>query len=146
MSKEYLEALEELKHWKETNNENGVVWLPLFAVEDIENALLELKAIKEAKPSEALENLIETIRMFGENQIGLDKFEERYKIIKQALLKSQEQEKVLEIIKTKRVIIAWFEDTYLTLNEYNAKCEFGYELTEEEFELLKAYFEKNIQK
>ncbi len=40
MSKE-LEALKELKHWKETNTENGVVWLPLFAVEDIEKALIK---------------------------------------------------------------------------------------------------------
>ena len=45
MSKE-LEALEELKHWKETNNENGVVWLPLFAVEDIEQALIKAEQNK----------------------------------------------------------------------------------------------------
>ena len=52
-----------------------------------------------------------------------------------------EQEDVLSIIKEKRVIIAWFEDGYLTLQEYNAKCEFGYELTKEEFDALKRYFE-----
>lgn len=70
------------------------------------------------KELEALEDLIETIRMFGENQIGLDKFEERYTIIKQALLKAQEQEKVLEIIFKKNV------DMYSlrrceTVEEYN---------------------------
>ena len=47
MSKE-IEALKELKHWKETNNENGVVWLPMFAVEDIEKALEELKNYRKA--------------------------------------------------------------------------------------------------
>lgn len=34
---------------------------------------------------EAVEYFIETIRMFGENQIGLDNYEERYNTIKQAL-------------------------------------------------------------
>ena len=58
-----------------------------------------------SKELEVLEYFIETIRMFGENQIGLDKFEERYKIIKQALTKSQEQEKVLEILFEKNVDI-----------------------------------------
>lgn len=41
-----LEALKELKPWKETNNENGVVWLPLFVVEDIEKSLKALEIIK----------------------------------------------------------------------------------------------------
>ena len=51
------EALKELKHWKETNNENGVVWIPLFAVEDIEQALI--KAQKQEDKAKAFD-LIDT--------------------------------------------------------------------------------------
>ena len=73
----------------------------------LKNALTELKAIKEAKPSEALEKLLdranhdeylgrigteEAIKFLNENQIFIA-------TIKQTLLKAQEQENVLEIIK-----------------------------------------------
>ena len=64
----------------------------------LDKALQRLEYIDNSNPSEALENLIETIRMFGENQIGLDKFEERYNTIKNYILKAQEQEKVLNSI------------------------------------------------
>lgn len=119
MSKEYLEVLKELKHWKETNNENGVVWLPLFAVEDIEKALLELKAIKESDSSEALKciddiylNAIfvkkegQTVfdshyKLFGESPETHKTISEQCSIIKQYILKIQSQNmKYNEINKT----------------------------------------------
>ena len=43
------EALKEWKHWKETNNENGVVWLPLFVVAEVEKSLKALEIIKKTK-------------------------------------------------------------------------------------------------
>lgn len=96
MSKD-LEALKELKHWKETNNENGVVWLPLFAVEDIEKALLELKAIKEAKPSEALEMLLEAkqqrLDIYGQLLYNDKIF---FEALEPTLFKAQEMEKLLK--------------------------------------------------
>ena len=98
-----IEALKELKHWKETNNENGVVWLPLFAVENIEEALEELQTIRETKPSEELMfiqellNISETKKHF----INLANYDTRLNLIKtkQTLQKAQEQEKILDILK-----------------------------------------------
>ena len=99
-----------------------------------------------SKELEVLEYFIETIRMFGENQIGLDKFEERYKIIKQALTKSQEQEKVLEILFEKNVDIIMIRMSE-TLDKYNRmiyKENFNRkELTQEEFDLVKKLMGKD---
>lgn len=93
----------------------------------IKQALLELKAIKEANPSEALD-LAKAI----EEYLGIN-----LSIIKQALLKAQEQEKVLEIIKEKNVLI-------YTLKRCKSVVEYNYyvsyvedELTQEEFDTLK---------
>ena len=65
--------------------------------------LKELQAIKEAKPSEALESLekVKGYRTGGiiSVEVFLEETEE-YKIIKQFLLKSQEQEKVINELKT----------------------------------------------
>ena len=94
--------------------------------------------------------LIETIRMFGENQIGLDKYEERYNTIKQALIKAQEQEKVLEIILEKNINFERFKSDLLIIGNFTYRYyvnNFGnYHngivvklLTKEEFNLLKRY-------
>lgn len=108
----------------------------------------------EAKPSEALECLEWLIK----NYIGNDYYvyEEELITIKQALIKSQEQEKALKIIFEKRVDINGLKkcielDLPLTDNQRLHKYNHDYmmigmeQLTEEEFNLLKAYFEKNIQ-
>jgi len=121
-----IEALKELKHWKETNNENGVVWLPLFAVENIEEALEELEQIKETKPSEAMKCL-HTIAFNLSFIIGVN-FENEIETIKQALLKAQEQEKVLNVIKGK---IIWNENDKLMCGRY---ADTEIELEEEDFE------------
>jgi len=72
-------------------NSNSQVPL-LQDYELVKQALTELKQIKEAEPSEAferLENLCDEFPILKKD----------WKIINQALLKAQEQEKVLEIIK-----------------------------------------------
>ena len=58
--------------------------------------------------------------------------------IRQALLKAQEQEKVLEIVLEKRVDMYALIITY-DLKDYNEMIKHTYELTQEEFELLKRY-------
>ena len=64
-------------------------------------------------------------------------------IVEQALLKAQEQEKVLEIIKKKRVnvnqlLLCW------KVEMYNSRCRKGYELSKEEFDLLKRWIDNGL--
>lgn len=99
----------------------------------IKQALLELKVISEAKHSEAL-----NITKATEKYTGID-----LSIIKQALIKAREQEKVLEIIKLKRVpITVIFEfDTYDDYWEWAYSNVIRlYLLSKEEFDLLKKIF------
>ena len=119
-----LESLKELKHWKETNNEKGVVWLPLFAVEDILKDLTELEQIKNAEPSEAMEWLdkfkgIEISEMpfkddCGTKEVDLNEvrnvgsplnndFHKFVHTLENYILKSQKQEKILSIIEEYQV-------------------------------------------
>lgn len=114
----------------------------------IEKELDRLEQIDNAKPSEALECLEktqDTIQKYC-NEKGL-LFTDAYNIghwlltIKQALLKAQELEKVLDIIKKKRVnvkqlLLCW------KVEMYNSRCRKGYELSKEEFDLLKRWVEK----
>lgn len=61
--------------------------------------------------------------------------------------KAQEQEKVLEIIKEKNVDIltlnSWFSKGIGDLKTYNYDLEDEDKLTQEEFDLLKKYFNEN---
>jgi len=110
----------------------------------LDKVLTELQAIKEANPSEAMKCLekvknyeVESHIKEGWNIILYEEMQEELDTIKQALLNAQEQEKVLEIIKNKRV------DVYCLLqcsnvDEYNDECFVKEDLlTEEEFDLLK---------
>ncbi len=141
MSKEYLEALKELcefvNYCDEANEDVGV----------IEEALQRLESIDNSNPSEALEdleNMVDTFLVENKNKIEFNKvnnydcelLEERRKDLesyKQALLKAQEQAKVLEIIKKKNVNITSLKA--YDLEEYNMVYE--NKLTQEEFDLLK---------
>ena len=109
-------------------------------IDIVNNALLELKAIKEANPSEALECLeeIENYCEWSEfNSCLSHDFPKEYNTIKRALIKAQEQEKVLEIIKKKNVEMALFNDSK-TVEDYNFNRNWGAkELTQQEFDLLK---------
>lgn len=138
-------------------------------IDIVNNALLELKAIKEANPSEAIKKL-DDISYLVLNEIDDLKNKELWKsyfnTIKQALIKAQEQEKendrkdnlikyyesiirehqqILKIIKEKRVDIESFyktfiEDDFNYLDYQIMYGTYGLELlTEEEFDLLKRW-------
>lgn len=155
-----FEALEILSRALEFNDEgnfqSGRLWRLIFndMVDDkekatIEEALIELKAIKEAKPSEAL-RCLEELR----SNLGVI-YDDTLNTIEQALLKAQDDvankksnvDKMLEIVKEKDV------DMYSlrrceTVEEYNIHFVIDeyQRLTQDEFDLLKHYLEKNIQK
>ena len=118
--------------------------------------LKELQAIKESKPSEAMRCLeelgeFETDDINGEDIKLKDDndLKNYYNTIKQALLKSQEQEKVLGIIFEKNVDIIMIRMSE-TLDKYNQmiyKDNFNRkELTQEEFDLLKRYCDEQNNK
>ncbi len=112
----------------------------------IKQALTELKDIKEAEPSEAMECL-RNLRYHALNAWVAESVQKDYNIVEQALLKAQEQEKVLEIIRQKNVNIGLvnvlgsveqYNQTYVYDNMLNVKwC-----LTQEEFDTLKRWCEK----
>lgn len=143
-----LEALEELR--KQCNDtffdENGKQWWITDKSKDykcniIEKELQRLESIDNSNPSEALECLFRIGYNHRENYIN-GRHKEDYNIVEQTLLKAQEQEKVLVIIKEKNVDIFWLKNSK-TKSDYNSHVFISKinELTEEEFELLKRYFE-----
>lgn len=115
----------------------------------LKKALNYFKSIDNANPSEALRVLEEIRTRFSDDSKGNNswgfKISKQLNTIKQALLKAQEQEKVLEIIFKKSVMI-YLLKVCDAVDEYNDWVTTGEQLTEEEFNLLKAYFEKIIQK
>lgn len=143
MSKEYVQALDDLfglvvfqksltkEQYARVQEYNDI----------IEQALHRLEAIDNADPSEAMECLQQLAEMADKCWVSCDVHKWKT-TIKQALLKSQEQEKVLKIIIDKEVNLGMLK-ICKTVEQYNAGCKiFGRnELTEEEFELLKRYFE-----
>ena len=112
----------------------------------VKKELQRLEAIDNAKPSEAFECLrqIGVIETYHRDDGTLLKdsimFKPKYDTIKQALLKAQEQEKVLEIIKEKNVDIVYLKDSN-NVEEYNSH--FGAvvcKLTPEEYDAVKRWF------
>ena len=164
MSKKLDEAWTTIYHYNdEIIHDMGSEYVENPLKEEIDivnNALLELKAIKEANPSEALKCLkkldnmqfsrsIDTYVPEIDSEISetqyLDNTIEFY-IIKQALIKAQENEKVLSIIKEKKVIVDLLIGN--NLERYNYEIikfygNYGWTkkcfLTEEEFDLLKRW-------
>lgn len=112
--------------------------------------LKELQSIKSVEPSEALDymkSLFECWKNLAEKdnletkEIELEKyiFKENYDAIKQSLLKTQEQEKVLSII-TKKNIDMFELKISKEVEKYNAVVKRPFDiLTQEEFDLLKRY-------
>lgn len=140
-----LEALERLAmpdelHIKECKK------LGIGLTEDydvVEQALLELQAIKEANPSEALECL-EALEQDIKDRVILaeDRQLKICAVIKQALLKAQKEHNALEIIKkTKNIKVSFYENG----SGKHYKIEFdktrNQTITEEEFNLLKEVLE-----
>ena len=164
MSKE-LEALKQVKNFLGYNYCS--VDLP-NELRTIEQALERLEAIDNANPSEALEELemlhdCSTAMQelpssnwieYAETEAELDlKLHFAYLDIKQSLIKSQEQEKVLEIIKEYQVDIWLLKqcdyENYIRIRK-EAMVSIGQivnedgiilenEITQEEFDLLKRY-------
>lgn len=146
-----LEALIELYNTTPYNQGQ----LKLYEI--IEKELERLEAIDNANPIEALkcleriDNTLCLNNIKGKLEFGIDTEEhtdcdsvigmtEDLETIKQSLLKAQEQEKVLEIIKEKDVDI-YILQKCKTVDEYNSKIVHivgeTRELAEEEFNLLK---------
>ncbi len=108
-----------------------------------QQSLLRLDEIENANPSEALEcfkEIEERCKNDYEDCIVWYDYKKELYTIKQTLLKSKEQERVLEIIKEKEVNLGMLK-TCKTVEQYNAGCRIfeRNELTQEEFDLLKRY-------
>lgn len=151
MSKE-LEAIEcSLKLYKmveSAGNNNGFNLNEAWEYhENIKQTLLELKAIKEANPSEAL-GCLERVNVHLETEFDRGIWNKQCNTIKQALIKAQEQEKklkALEIIKNKKVNMyhIWVFDNYQQYKEHYPFSEYHAiedMLTFEEFNLVKEVF------
>lgn len=138
MSKDYLEALEEIRDFRYGKDKLLVCHTEMYKT--IKQALQRLEAIDNAKPSEALEMLkgveyvadvLKVNHKIGSRDIAnqeikemVDRLNYRIPTIKQALIKAQEQENIFSIIKK-----------YL-FNEDD-------EPTKEETDLLNTYFGYN---
>lgn len=154
MSKEYLEALERIIE--------GAVYDNIYTKQDLEQdvntvkqGLLELKAIKEANPSEALDCLE---NMYTSSEDTIYQFEKEYKVIKQYILKAQEMEKenayiekVKTMMKQKECVLRYVESedcfavkTILSDGWYKLTPEFVENNVREEIKLL-PLIEKNRQ-
>lgn len=106
----------------------------------IKKALQRLEAIDNANLDEALEDLKELHKLAYD--IDVWKIEDIVQSlhIKQALVKAQEQEKVLNIITKKNIDIFELKISK-KVEEYNAVVKRPFDtLTQEEFKLLKEYF------
>ena len=111
----------------------------------IEEALQRLEAIDNTTTSEALKAFEDFKDISLEGFVLITPDLQRLNTIKQALLKSQEQKNVLEIIMKRQVNIALLV-TVKDVEEYNFYIpyeEFEKYLTQEEFDLLKRYCEND---
>lgn len=147
MSKEF-EALERLAmpddlHIKECEK-LGIS--PTQDYEIIKETLQRLETIDNSNPSEALEYLEDLRDYLLRDRVNISSTK-NYNIIKNYILKAQEQEKVLKIIKEKGVDVGYLQ-TCKTLKEYNSSCwddeeDFNKRLTQEEFDLLKRWIDEH---
>jgi len=128
-----------LKDNKCRYNDDNLMCPDYKMAKTLKDDLTELKAIKESNPSEALE-CVKRIRAYFLNRTREISFQD-LRDIEQALLKSQEQEKVFEIMKDKWVNVAVLIHSK-TVEEYNNNAYTPYNLTQEEFELLKRYCDR----
>lgn len=137
MSKE-LEALEEIRDFRYGEDKLLVCQTEMYDI--IKKALKRLESIDNAKPSKALTEIFNIIYSLdcGTTYEQDKKLDECRNTIKQALLKAQEQEKVLEIIKENQVSTFWINECK-SVEEYNGV--YGRKLTKEEFDLLKRCIE-----
>lgn len=108
----------------------------------VNQALQRLEAIDNAKPSEVLGKVAILAAELGTSKdmkFAETRFPRMLITIQQALLKSQEQEKVLEIIFEKNVMIEAI--LALNLHDYNDLVSTDEQLTPEESNIIKRYAE-----
>lgn len=144
MSKE-LDAMEFICKILQEKCMVDIKWLFKNEYNTIIQALQELQAIKNSNPSEAMK-ILETLADDGllNKEIGAISYNQiwlkrQIEVLKQALLKAQEQEKVIKLIFEKMVNILLLELAE-NVDEYNERIVRNGQLTEEEFNLLKRYF------
>jgi len=156
MKKELEEALERLY---KCNDEDYTLGYQQHDYKLLQQAILELKAIKKSNPSEALEGL-KHIKKYYVPQPCSAKTYDYLEAIEQALLKAQEQSKVLEVIFEKgfdRSIkdydnyAIWLEykteqfdkaiEKHPTILNWDVFDNFTY--TQEEFDIIRNYFKNN---
>ena len=173
MENKELDALERgiLEFEKELEDDCNNEWLKRV-VAGMKKCYQRLKSIDNANPSEAM-RCLEELGEIGTDDINNqdimlkddNDFKDYYNTIKNYILKAQEQEKVLEILKSKKYIPLeqinpkfWdneedYDETvdyefYLWLCE--EECEYvvkeEQKLTQEEFELLKRYYKEKNKK
>ena len=147
MSKE-LDALEELRDFRYGKNKLLVCQTAMYKI--IKDALQRLEKIDSAKFSDALERfdyIGNDIKFaYDDDYVSYD-YTDDVEYIKNTLIKAQEQEKILKIIKEKEFdydrfnyAIKYWQTTKEQVEVYNNGIGNRYKYTEEEFELLKAYF------
>jgi hypothetical protein len=103
-----------------------------------------MKLLEALKTLEVLDKIISPLLepVLAEYEDDLsDKITANYFALKDALLKAQEQEKVLEIMKDKWVNVAVLIHSK-TVEEYNNNAHTPYNLTQEEFEVIKKWTAK----
>ena len=123
----------------------------------VREALQRPEAIETANPSEALKTLevldkiisplLEPVLAEYEDDLS-DKITANYFALKQSLLKAEKELKALEIIKKKSVWVGRLKSLFRKYNNnldvlrfYNANMWVDYQLTKEEFNLLKEVLE-----
>lgn len=127
--------------------------VPSGMCKQIKDMIQRLESIDNASPSEALKELKELHELAYGNEETSWKIDEirMSSHIKQALLKAQEQEKVLEVIKeliSKHCKIELIDGgTYyqIKIKVMGSDYTFGMSITKEEFDLLKKHFLKEVK-
>lgn len=102
-----------------------------------------------SKELEALHKLFGLAAYCNENIEGMNgkemkeydkKCENMKKIIEQALIQKDKQAKILDILKKKEVDVGWLKNCK-SLLDYNFNLIIDYQLTQEEFDKVKAWLE-----
>ena len=153
--KTVLERFKDIKELEVADDLGTVADVLPYFCKNVDEALLRLEGIDNANPSEALESL-EHIKKDDFNMIittyppitaynGITK-DEMFNKIEQSLIKAQKMEKVLKILKEKRVNVDLFWNDFVDNGFcYHCYLEKWYkyqstdskQLTQEEFNLVK---------
>lgn len=141
MSKEYLEALgKNIRYKKEyVGNDTYRLYIKKNEMEFLEKSLQCLESIDNASPSEALKELKELHELAYGNEETSWKIDEirMSSHIKQALLKAQEQEKVLEILKPDLRLVGNFLQAKMPLVDNDSWINIKEITNKKELEVLK---------